>query len=163
MSETSESVTSMLVTDVGDQMVGWQVWDVGNRFRMLITDEIHWENHLWVLLNHYMRITVLLWSYCMKHHNRSLNDANTSKLNWNNFRTFKRNSFLRSEEFRNKLAYDTRTNDFRHVCGKSKFFWYEMKIEHLFHSNLTSSQHLFDIFISKYIIKLEYIYMYWYE
>ena len=38
-------VTSMLVTDVGDQMCWWQVWDVGDRFRMLVTDLIHWENH----------------------------------------------------------------------------------------------------------------------
>ena len=38
-------VTAMLVTDVGDQMCCWQVWDVGDRFRMLVTDLIHWENH----------------------------------------------------------------------------------------------------------------------
>ena len=38
-------VTSMLVTDVGDQMCWWQVWDVGDRFRMLLIDLIHWENH----------------------------------------------------------------------------------------------------------------------
>ena len=31
-------VTSMLVTDVGDQMCWWQVWDIGDRFRMLVTD-----------------------------------------------------------------------------------------------------------------------------
>ena len=29
-------VTSMLVTDVGDQMCWWQVWDIGDRFRMLV-------------------------------------------------------------------------------------------------------------------------------
>ena len=34
----------MLVTDVEDQMCWWQVWDVGDRFRMLVTDLIHWEN-----------------------------------------------------------------------------------------------------------------------
>ena len=39
-------VTSMLVTDVGDKMCWWQVWDVDDRFRMLVTDLIHWENHL---------------------------------------------------------------------------------------------------------------------
>jgi len=38
-------VRSMLVADVGDQMRWWQVWDVGDRFRMLVTDLIHWENH----------------------------------------------------------------------------------------------------------------------
>ena len=38
-------VTSMLVTDVGDQMCWWQVWDVGDGFRMLVTELIHWENH----------------------------------------------------------------------------------------------------------------------
>ena len=40
-----KSDTSMLVTDVGDQMFWWQVWDVDDRFRMLVTDLIHWENH----------------------------------------------------------------------------------------------------------------------
>ena len=39
------TVTSMLVTDIGDQMCWWQVWDDGDRFRMLVTDLIHWENH----------------------------------------------------------------------------------------------------------------------
>ena len=34
-------VTSMLVTDVEDQMCWWQVWDVGDRYRMLVTDLIH--------------------------------------------------------------------------------------------------------------------------
>ena len=34
----------MLVTDVGDQMCWWQVWDVGDRFRMFVTDLINWEN-----------------------------------------------------------------------------------------------------------------------
>ena len=29
------TVTSMLVTDVGDQMCWWQVWDVGDRFHTL--------------------------------------------------------------------------------------------------------------------------------
>ena len=38
-------VTSMLVTDVWDQMCWWQVWDVDDWFRILITDSIHWENH----------------------------------------------------------------------------------------------------------------------
>ena len=38
-------VTSMLMTDVWDQMCWWQVWDVGDRFRILVTDLIHWENH----------------------------------------------------------------------------------------------------------------------
>ena len=28
----------MVVTVVGDQMCWWQVWDVGDRFRMLVTD-----------------------------------------------------------------------------------------------------------------------------
>ena len=37
-------VTSMLVTDVGDQIWWWHVLDVGDRFRMLVTDLIHWEN-----------------------------------------------------------------------------------------------------------------------
>ena len=41
----SETVTLMLVTDVGDQMCWWQVWDVDDRFRMLVNDLIHWENH----------------------------------------------------------------------------------------------------------------------
>ena len=36
-------VTSMLVTDVGDQMCWWQVWDVGDRFRMFVIDLIHNE------------------------------------------------------------------------------------------------------------------------
>ena len=35
----------MLMTDVGDQMCWWQVWDIGDRFRMLVTDLIHWINH----------------------------------------------------------------------------------------------------------------------
>ena len=34
----------MLVTDVGDQMCWWQVWDVCDRFRMLVTDLIHQHN-----------------------------------------------------------------------------------------------------------------------
>ena len=29
------AVTSMLVTDVGDQKCWWQVWDVGDRFNTL--------------------------------------------------------------------------------------------------------------------------------
>ena len=41
----NEMVTSMLVTDVGDQICWWQVWDVSSRFRMLATDLINWENH----------------------------------------------------------------------------------------------------------------------
>ena len=40
-----DSVSSMLVTDVGDQMCWWQVWDVSDRFRMLVTDLIHWGNY----------------------------------------------------------------------------------------------------------------------
>jgi len=32
--------TSMLVTDVGNQMCWWQVWDVCDRFRMMVTDLI---------------------------------------------------------------------------------------------------------------------------
>ena len=39
------TVASMLMTDVGNQMYWWQVWDVGDRFRMLVTDLIHRENH----------------------------------------------------------------------------------------------------------------------
>ena len=39
------SVTSMLVTDVGDQICWWQVSDVGDRSWMLMTDLIHEENH----------------------------------------------------------------------------------------------------------------------
>jgi len=39
------TVTSMFVTDVGDQMCWWQVWDVSDRFRIMVTDLIHWENH----------------------------------------------------------------------------------------------------------------------
>ena len=35
----------MLVTDVGDQMCWLQVLDVGDRFRMLVIDLIHWEIH----------------------------------------------------------------------------------------------------------------------
>ena len=38
----SKPVTLMLVTDVGDQMCWWQVWDVGDRFRMLVTDSGCW-------------------------------------------------------------------------------------------------------------------------
>ena len=38
-------VTAMLMTDVGYQMCCWQVWDVGDRFRMLVTDFIHCENY----------------------------------------------------------------------------------------------------------------------
>ena len=38
---SSMPVTSMLVTDVGDQISWWQVCDVGDRFRMLATDFIH--------------------------------------------------------------------------------------------------------------------------
>ena len=38
-------VTRMLVTDVGGRMCWWQVWDLGDRFRMLVTDLIHWKNH----------------------------------------------------------------------------------------------------------------------
>ena len=34
----SKPVTLMLVTDVRDQMCWWQVWNVGHRFRMLVTD-----------------------------------------------------------------------------------------------------------------------------
>ena len=30
--------------DVGDQMCLWQVWDVGDRFRMLVIDLIHWSH-----------------------------------------------------------------------------------------------------------------------
>ena len=37
-------VTSMLVTNVGDQICWWQILDVGDRFRMLVTDLIH-RNH----------------------------------------------------------------------------------------------------------------------
>ena len=37
-----ESVTSMLVTDVGDQM--WPIQDAGESCPMM-TDLIHWENH----------------------------------------------------------------------------------------------------------------------
>jgi len=33
------------VTDVGDQMFWWQVWDVGDRFGMLMTALLHLENH----------------------------------------------------------------------------------------------------------------------
>ena len=38
------TVSSMLVTDVGDQMCWWQVWDVSDRFGMLMTNFIHCEN-----------------------------------------------------------------------------------------------------------------------
>ena len=38
-------VISMLMTDFGDQMCWWQIRDDGDRFRMLVTDSIHWENH----------------------------------------------------------------------------------------------------------------------
>ena len=34
-------ITSMLVTDVGDHMCWWQVWDVSARLRMLMTDLIN--------------------------------------------------------------------------------------------------------------------------
>ena len=34
-------VTSMLVTDIGDQMCWWQVWDIGDRFRMLMINLIY--------------------------------------------------------------------------------------------------------------------------
>ena len=40
-----ERPLSMLVTDAGDRMCWWQVWDDGDRFRMLVTDLIHWKNH----------------------------------------------------------------------------------------------------------------------
>ena len=33
--------SSMLVTDVGDEMYWWQVWDVGDRFNKMV----HWGNH----------------------------------------------------------------------------------------------------------------------
>ena len=42
--EDSKLFTSMLVTDVGDQMCCWQVLDVGDRFGMLVIDLIYWEN-----------------------------------------------------------------------------------------------------------------------
>ena len=38
-------VTSMLVTNFGDQMCWWQGWDVGDRFRMLVTDLISEISH----------------------------------------------------------------------------------------------------------------------
>ena len=38
-------VSSILVTDDGDQTCWWQVLDVGDRFRMLMTDLIRRENH----------------------------------------------------------------------------------------------------------------------
>ena len=38
------TVTSMMVTDVGDQRCWWQVWDVCDRFSVLVTDLIHSEN-----------------------------------------------------------------------------------------------------------------------
>ena len=41
----SWTVTSMLVTDVGDQMCWWQVWDVHDQFRLLVIDLIHLGNH----------------------------------------------------------------------------------------------------------------------
>jgi len=37
------SITSMLVSDIGDQICWWQVWDVGDRFRILMTNFIHWK------------------------------------------------------------------------------------------------------------------------
>ena len=36
-------IPSMLVTNVWDQMCSWQVWDVGDKFEMLVTDLIHLE------------------------------------------------------------------------------------------------------------------------
>ena len=35
----------MLLTDVGNQMCWWQVRDISDRFRMLMTDLIHRESH----------------------------------------------------------------------------------------------------------------------
>ena len=40
-----KTASLMLVTAVGDQMCWWQVWDVGDRFRMLVAYLIHWKNH----------------------------------------------------------------------------------------------------------------------
>ena len=76
-------VTSMLVTDVGDRMCWWQVWDVGDRFRMLVNDLIHWENHqhnkkvakIMILIpgsqtSHHQKVTNItmsltsLWPFC---------------------------------------------------------------------------------------------------
>ena len=39
--DSLRTVTSTLVTDVGDQMCRWQVRDVDDRFKMLVTDLIH--------------------------------------------------------------------------------------------------------------------------
>ena len=33
----------MLLSDVGDQMCWWQARDVGDRFKMFVTDFIHWK------------------------------------------------------------------------------------------------------------------------
>ena len=38
-------VTLMLVTVVENQICWWYFWDVGDRFKLLVTDLIHWKNH----------------------------------------------------------------------------------------------------------------------
>ena len=48
--------------DVGDQMCWWQVWDVGDRFRMLVTDLFHWENHQHNEKSHHHKITNITMS-----------------------------------------------------------------------------------------------------
>ena len=35
----------MLVTGAGDSLSWWQVWDVGGRFEMLVTESLHWKSH----------------------------------------------------------------------------------------------------------------------
>ena len=40
------TATSMLVTDVGDRLCWWQkVWNVDDRFQMLVTDSLHSKSH----------------------------------------------------------------------------------------------------------------------
>ena len=53
----TERATSMLVKGVGDQMCCWQVWDVYDRFSMLVTDLIHWGNHQHNEKSHSQKVT----------------------------------------------------------------------------------------------------------
>ena len=39
------SATSMLVTDVGDEISWGQLWDIGDWFKMLVTNSLHWKSH----------------------------------------------------------------------------------------------------------------------
>ena len=60
-----EQVTLMLMTGVGEQICWWQVWDVGDRYRMLMTGLMHWKSHQDNEKNR-------------QHHDRSTNISNRS-------------------------------------------------------------------------------------